>query len=43
MAALGKATPDTKTTIRDTFSAAENLFKLMFANSPRLTAMRRRS
>jgi hypothetical protein len=38
MAALGKGMPDGKAAIRGTFDAAEGLFKLMFANSPRLTA-----
>jgi hypothetical protein len=38
MAALAKAPPDTKTAIRCTFSAAENLFKLMIAKSLRLAA-----
>lgn len=35
---LAKAPPDGKTAIRSTFGAAEGLFKLMFPNSPRLTA-----
>jgi hypothetical protein len=38
MAALAKAPPDSKGAIRSTFFAAEELFKLMFANAPRLTA-----
>jgi hypothetical protein len=38
MGALAKAPPDGKTAIRNTFDAAEGLFKLMFANAPRLTA-----
>jgi hypothetical protein len=38
MAALAKGPPDGKTAIRSTFAAAEGLFRLMFANSPRLTA-----
>jgi hypothetical protein len=38
MAALAKVPPDGKTAIRDTFGAAETLFKLTFPNSPRLTA-----
>ena len=38
MVALGEAPPDTKKAIRDTFSATENLFKLMFPKSPRLAA-----
>ena len=38
MAALVKVPPDGKTAIRDTFGAAEILFKLTFPNSPRLTA-----
>lgn len=38
MAALAKAPPDGKAAIRETFAAAEGLFRLMFAKSPRLTA-----
>jgi hypothetical protein len=38
MAALAKASPDGKAAIRHTFGAAEVLFRLMFPNSPRLTA-----
>jgi len=38
MADLGKAPPDCKSAIRDTFAAAEGLFRLMFSGSPRLTA-----
>jgi hypothetical protein len=38
MAALAKAPPDGKLAIRATFGAAEGLFRLMFPNSPRLTA-----
>lgn len=38
MSHLGKAPSDGKAAIRNTFSAAEGLFKLMFPNSPRLTA-----
>jgi hypothetical protein len=38
MAALAKAPPDGKGAVRSTFAAAEGLFRLMFPNSPRLTA-----
>jgi hypothetical protein len=38
MAALAKVLPDGKAAIRRTFDAAEGLFRLMFPNSPRLTA-----
>jgi hypothetical protein len=38
MVALSKGPPDGKTAIRRTFDAAENLFKMMFQNSPRLTS-----
>jgi hypothetical protein len=38
MGALAKAPPDGKEAIRGTFRAAEGLFRLMFPNSPRLTA-----
>lgn len=38
MAALAKAPPDGKSAIRGTFAAAECLFRLIFPNSPRLTA-----
>jgi hypothetical protein len=38
MAALAKGPPDGKAAIRSTFAAAEGLFRLMFANSPQLTA-----
>jgi hypothetical protein len=38
MASLAKVPPDGKAAIRRTFSAAETLFRLMFPNSPRLTA-----
>ena len=37
MAALAKAPPDGKTAIRNTFAAAEGLFRLMIEKSPRLT------
>jgi hypothetical protein len=43
MAALGKGAPDGQAAIRGTFDAVEGLFKWMFANSPRLTARRRRN
>ena len=38
MTALGEAPPDGKRAIRAVFSSAEGLFRLMFPNSPRLTA-----
>jgi hypothetical protein len=38
MAALRNVPPDGKAAIRNTFAAAEGLFRLMFPNSPRLTA-----
>jgi hypothetical protein len=38
MGALGKGPPDGKAAIRGTFDAVEGLFRLMFTNSPRLTA-----
>ena len=37
MVAMAKATPDGKTAIRNVFAAAEGLFRIMVANSPRLT------
>jgi hypothetical protein len=36
--ALSKTPPDGKAAIRQTFAAAEGLFRLMFSNAPRLTA-----
>jgi hypothetical protein len=38
LAALSQAPPDGKAAIRSTFAALEGLFRLMFPNSPRLTA-----
>jgi hypothetical protein len=38
LAALSKAPPDGKAAIRSTFAALEGLFRLMFQDSPRLTA-----
>jgi hypothetical protein len=43
MAALAKAPPDGKAAIRGTFGATEGLFRLVFPNSPRLTAQEDKS